>query len=416
MQSQKANVVIIGHVDHGKSTLIGRLLYDSGSLQDEKIEEVKKTAEKLGKEMEFAFFIDSLEEEREDAMTIDIMHIPLKINNRDYLLIDCPGHKELIKNMLSGASEAHSAILVISAKRDEGVQEQTKRHLFLAKMLGIEQIFIAVNKMDEVSYSKERFDEIQQTLNEFLKKLNFYSNQIFFIPISAKLGENIFKKSERMEWYNRECLTELLEKNVSAQQLSSAKPFIGLVQDIYNIKNEKIVIVKVEEGRISVNDNIIFNLSQHREKIAGIKIFGEKRNFAEAGESVGLEIKNLNADDIKRGEVASKVILNKTKNIEARIFVLSELSLNESDSLQIICGTAERECKLFEIEEKIDSSTCEKIRGEKREIGYTETALVLLKLSEPITAEKFSEIPVLGRFLLIKNNKIVAAGIIKSTS
>lgn len=409
---QKMNVVVLGHIDHGKSTLIGRLLYDSGSLPEEKIEEVKKTAEKLGKNMEFAFFIDSLEEEREDAMTIDIMHIPLKINEREYLLIDCPGHKELIKNMLSGASEADSAILVISAKKDEGVQEQTKRHLFLAKMLGIEQVFIAINKMDEVSYNEERFNEIKNSINKFLIKLNYDSKKIFFVPVSAKLGENILKKSGKIEWYKGECLVDLLKRNISTPLPLIERQFIGLVQDIYDIENKKLIITKVESGKITINDEIALNLCEQRGKIKSIEVYCEKRDFAEAGESIGLEIENVDLDKIKRGEVISKRELNKVGEITAEIFLLLDEEVSEGENLQIKCGTAEAECKLYRIEKIIDSSTAEEVTEKRETLSPREAAIAILKLSEPMIIEKFSHIPALGRFLLIKNKKIVAAGVV----
>lgn len=409
---QRANIVVLGHVDHGKSTLLGRILYDSGSIPEEKIDEVKKTAQKLGKDMEFAFFIDSFEEEREDAMTIDIMHIPMTIDDKQYLLIDCPGHKELIKNMLSGASEAESAILIISAKQDEGIQEQTKRHLFLAKMLGIEQVFVAINKMDEISYDEKRFNELKNALNKFLLNLGYTEKKIFFVPISAKYGENISKKSEKIKWYEGDCLVELVSKNVSTALSLTKKPFIGLVQDVYDIDGSKVPIIKIESGSIKVNEEVILNLLGQKGRINGIKIYGEERNSAEAGESIGLEIENVDLDKIKRGEVASKHALKKVKEFNAKIFLLLNEEVKEGDNLEIRCGTAERECELYKIEKKIDSATAEEINDKKSIISQREAAIAILRLSEPMIIERFSSIPALGRFLLIKNNKIVAAGIV----
>lgn len=409
---QKTNIVILGHLDHGKSTLLGRLLYDSGSLPQEKIEEVKKTSEKLGKEMEFAFFIDSLEEEREDAMTIDIMHIPLKIKDRDYLLIDCPGHKELIKNMLSGASEANSAILIISAKQDEGIQEQTKRHLFLAKMLGIEQIFVVINKMDYAEYNEKRFNELKEELGKFLIKIRCDKEKMFFIPVSSKYGENISKRSEKIDWYEGDCLVDLISKNTSLTEEGSEKQFIGFVQDIYEIDTAHVIITRVQSGIINVNDEIIFNLGEERGKVKAIKVFGEDRTSACEGESIGLEVENVDYDSIKRGEVISKEKLNKTQQINAKIFVLSEFSIGEEEPIKIMCGTAERIGKIGEVIEKIDSSTAGSINENNKVIKHTEIAVVSLKLHEPIIMEKFSDIPCLGRFIIMKENRIVGAGIV----
>ncbi|MBI5149119.1 50S ribosome-binding GTPase, partial [Candidatus Pacearchaeota archaeon] len=208
---QKINLVMLGHLDHGKSTLIGRILYDTQTLLPDKIKEVESIWKTLGKNNEFAFFLDAFQEEVEEGMTIDTIQVTLKTKKQEYSLIDCPGHKEFTKNMLSGASQASTAILVISARKEEGIQEQTKRHIFLAKMLGIEQLFVVVNKMDAINYDEKRFNEIKQQAEEFLRGIGYA--KIFFIPISAKNGENVLTKSENMKWYTGDTLLNIVDNN-----------------------------------------------------------------------------------------------------------------------------------------------------------------------------------------------------------
>ncbi len=203
------NVVLVGHVDHGKSTLIGRLLYDSESIKDERVEEIQKLAEEYKRRFEFAYFLDSFEDELKEERTIDTVSLMFKSKRNYYTITDVPGHKEFIKNMLTGASHADVAVLVVSA--EEGVQEQTRGHMFLLKMLGIKQVFVAVNKMDAVDYKKERFETVKNQISELLNSFDYQTEEMLFIPVSALEGDNIYRRSEGMVWFDGPTLIEALD-------------------------------------------------------------------------------------------------------------------------------------------------------------------------------------------------------------
>ena len=221
------NVVLVGHVDHGKSTLIGRLLYDSESIKDERVEEIQKLAEEYKRRFEFAYFLDSFEDELKEERTIDTVSLMFKSKKNFYTITDVPGHKEFIKNMLTGASHADVAVLVVSA--EEGVQEQTRRHMFLLKMLGVKQVFVVVNKMDAVEYNKERFEEVKEQISKLLNSFDYATEEMLFIPVSAMEGDNIYKYSEQMECYDGPTLIDALD-GVTLE--GKEKPLRFVVQDI----------------------------------------------------------------------------------------------------------------------------------------------------------------------------------------
>jgi len=309
---QNINLVIVGHIDHGKSTLIGRLLYDSGAINKDKIKTVKSEVEELNKEeFEFAFIMDNLQEEREGGITIDTIQTPFESKKYVYTIIDCPGHKEFIKNMLTGASQADAAILLLSAKPDEKIQEQTKRHVFLVNMLGIKQIFVAINKLDLVNYSEDSYNELKNDMMNFLLDIGYDKSNITFIPISAKKGDNVFKKSENMPWYKGETLIEILDKNVKLLEPLNKKSLRLPIQDIYEINGKKILVGLVETGKLSIGDNVSFKPSNISGKVTSIEKWNEKLNVVEAGESIGFTI-DADISNIKRGDVCS-LSINKPK-------------------------------------------------------------------------------------------------------
>jgi len=402
---KKTNLVFLGHVDHGKSTLIGRLLFDTNSIPEEKIQEIKKASEEQGKEMEFAFFLDNLEEERKDEMTIDVIYSSFKTEDNDFLIIDCPGHKELIKNMMSGASNADSAVLVLSAK--EGIEEQTKRHAFLAKNFGIDQFFVAINKMDLIDYNKDVFEKIKKEIEEFLLSIGVSKGNLFFIPISAKKGENISKKSDKMPWQEKTILQTVDENIIKKQENKQQK--IIFVQDIYEVDNKKLIIGKVESGTIKIGDSLSFNLTDQDAILRSIESFNEKKSSAEIGESVGLVFDNIEFKGLRRGEVLSDFSISPKLEFDARIFPLLDNCPISSGEFKITCGTAESKCDL-EILRIVNSSTMHEIQ--KKDLKNEEFARVKIKPLDKIVVDKFSNNPSLGRFILEQESKIVAAGII----
>ena len=258
MSAPKINLVVVGHKDHGKSTLIGRLLYDSKAIMEQKLDEIRTELKQTGKEFEFAFLLDSLEEERKGGLTIDIMHTPFKSKKYLYTIIDCPGHKEFIKKMLTGASQADAAVLVVSAK--EGIQDQTRQHTFLIKTLGIKQLVVAVNKLDSVDYDENHYKKTCKELKPILKSLGY--KDIDMIPISAIKGDNVFKKSQKMPWYKGSTLIETLDQKTIPCTLPLNKPLRGLVQDVYAYENDQnIIVCKIETGTLTPKKDVIFNPS-----------------------------------------------------------------------------------------------------------------------------------------------------------
>ena len=253
------NVVIVGHIDHGKSTLIGRLLYDSATLPEERMAEVQKLVEEYKKRFEFAYFLDSFEEELKEERTIDTTRILFKGKNY-YTVVDVPGHQEFIKNMLTGASHAQIAVLVVSCV--DGVQEQTRRHAFLVNMLGIKDIIIAINKMDMIDYREEIFQTLKAEVSKLLASLDYSGNK--YIPISAIEGDNIYNPSNRMDWYRGPTLIQALDE-MEPEDVSE-KPLRFVVQDIYNHDSEKIVAGRVESGKLRKGDYLIFQPSGVRGK------------------------------------------------------------------------------------------------------------------------------------------------------
>jgi elongation factor 1-alpha len=413
MELPHINLVIVGHLDQGKSTLIGRLLYDSGTILPDKLKEVESISKQLKKKFEFAFFLDSLKEEREEGLTIDIVQTPFKSKKYSYTIIDCPGHKEFIKNMFSGASQADVAIIIVSAKKDEGVQEQTKRHAFLLKFLGISQIFVVVTKMDLINYDERRFIEIRKDMKEFLNTIGFDTNKIPFIPISAMEGDNVYKKAEKMPWHKGLPLIEILDSTIRESTNPIDKPLRIPIQDIYSIDGKSILVGKIETGVLKVGEKVLFQPSTLTATVDSIEVFNEKKNIAMPQESIGFSLKE--EMKIKRGEVCSN--LNNSpkasRNFIAELFLLSDMPISLKDEIAVRIGTAEEECKIKKIIQVIDTSTGE-VKDLAEVIKPIEAGTVEISSSNSLPMEKFTEIPQLGRLIAIKEGKIVAAGIVKN--
>src|SRR5437899_11991481 len=264
--STPLRVVFVGHVDHGKSTLIGRILHDTGSLPEGKIEEIKKACAAEGMEFEFAFLLDALLEEQKQNVTIDTTEIPFRTARRRYAIIDAPGHKEFLKNMITGASRADAAILVIGA--DEGVREQSRRHAYLLGMLGIRQVIVVVNKMDLINYSEKRFREIEQEYRKFLQELGL--NARTFIPGSAKQGENVARASMKMKWYCAASVLEALD-SLGPQERDVDLPLRFCVQDVYRFDGRRIIAGRIETGTLRVGDELIFSPANKSSVVATIE-------------------------------------------------------------------------------------------------------------------------------------------------
>lgn len=389
--NQMLKFVIVGHVDHGKSTLIGRLLFDTHSLPKEKVEEIKEICEALGKPFEFGYVMDHLEEEREQGITIDTAQIFFNTDMRTYVIIDAPGHVEFLRNMITGASQAEAGVLIVDVS--EGVREQTKRHAFILRMLGIERVLVVINKMDTVGYAQERFEAVKEELMGFLSKIGVVPAHV--IPISAREGDNIARSSEHMPWYKGPTVLDALDA-LPARRSAREGPMRFVVQDVYE-RDERIVVGRVESGVLRVGDEVVVLPSRRRARVVRLREFMREPEEAEAGKSIGVV---LDSDvPIDRGDVIAwgdaPAI---TDTIRASIFWMHELPLTEGTRLAFRCATQDVMCTVERIERVMDSSSLELVpRSEVRE---HEVATVVLRTERPVVVESFNRVEPLGRFVL----------------
>lgn len=404
---EKLKLVIVGHVDHGKSTLIGRLLYDTNSVSPDKIEELKKASRQAGREMEFAFLLDHLQEEREQGITIDTTQTFFKTQRREFVIIDAPGHVEFVKNMITGASQAEAAILIIDAR--EKIQEQTKRHAFILSMLGIEQIVVVINKMDLVDFEEEVYDDISCEIVNFFKTINL--NAVYTIPISALNGDNVCIKSNNMQWYSGKTVLEVLE-SLNPDKDEKVKAMLLPVQDVYKIEDKRIAVGRLETGKVEKGLEITVFPTYQETTVKSIEKFLEDVETSTAGESIGITTKD--PVFIERGSIISSqsMDLYVTKSIKTSVFWMSKSNISINERVIMRCATQEISCEIKEILRKLNSSTLDYIGDNSNSLENLEVGEVVFKLKKPIVAAKFKDIKALGRFVLVKENNICAGGII----
>ncbi len=400
-------IVIVGHMDHGKSTLIGRLLYDSGSLSPDRMEVIRKTCEEMGKPVEFAFVMDHLREERERGMTIDTAQTFFRTPSRDYVIIDAPGHKEFIKNMITGASQAETSILVIDV--NEGVMEQTRRHAYLLGMLNLKRNILVLNKMDLVGYSEKRFQEVRGGICAFLERLGI--SPAFAVPISGTRGDNFASRSEKMPWYTGPSIFEALDALEKDKDIHQ-RPLRMPVQDVYERKGERIVVGRIESGKLAGGDELLLFPEKRKVAVARVLEFGRERHAAEAGESIGLIVSGDGA--VKRGDVLSAAdnVPMLSRRLAASVFWMSPRPFAIGETLTLRANTQERSCVVREIRKRINSSTLDTVEEGASALAETEVGEIIIETAHPLAFEFFSFIPELGRFVLERGNDIVAGGII----
>ncbi len=402
--------VIVGHVDHGKSTLIGRLLYDTDSLPEDKIEEVRRTCEELGREMEFGFLMDHLEEERSQGITIDTAQTFFKTGKRRYVIIDAPGHKEFIKNMITGASQAEAALLIVDA--NEGLKEQTKRHAYILKMLGLCQVVALVNKMDLADHSKDRFDAVRADLLTFLSTVGIQPGTT--VPISARNGDNIAFASRNMPWYEGPTVLDALDSFTSTEP-AVLRPLRFPIQDVYKVKDKRILVGRVEAGRIRKGEEVSFLPQGTGTRINSVEILWKDRAEAEAGECAGITLEDPLF--IERGAVACPPSDRPTvtSRIRANVFWMSKQPYSSGEDLSLRVATQEVRAHL-RIEKKMDSSSLDPIAENPDKVFETEVAEMTIETKHPIVVENFSDTQELGRFVLVRGLDVVAGGIITHAS
>ncbi len=405
---ENVNVVFVGHVDHGKSTTIGRLLYDSENVEAERVDEIQKFAEALKQKFDFAYFLDAFEEERKNSMTIDTTRVIFKGKNRLYTIIDSPGHKEFLKNMLTGASQAEMAILIVSV--EEGIREQTGRHMFLISLLGIKHIIVAVNKMDIVGYDEDKFNQTKNDVEKLLKTFGFDTRKTQFVPISAINGDNVYNRSENMKWFDGTLIGAIDRVIVGSERLLG-KPLRFSVQDIYDVEGRKIVVGRVQSNILRKNDQLVFQPSSVRGRVKNIEVFGSNIDEAKAGDAVGINLDN--STGITRGDVCGRVDSPPratTKFTGEMVLLTGRIHMGET--IVIKCGTKKVECVIEEIAQKIDSENGRPLEESSADVKPNEAAIIRFHTVEPLVLEKFSEIHSLGRFVISKDGKNAGAGIV----
>jgi len=414
VEKEHLNLVFIGHIDHGKSTSVGRILYDTGALSEQDLRRLKDEADKLGKAtFEFAFAMDQLKEERERGVTIDVAHREFQTPKYYFTIIDAPGHRDFVKNMITGASQADAAVLVISCK--EGIQQQTKEHAFLAKVLGIQQMVIGINKMDSVGYDRIKYEDLKNQATTLLKNIGYKTESLQFIPYSAYEGENVAKKPTKMDWYKGPTLVESFDKfTVPAKPLD--KPLRLPVQDVFTITGHGTVPVgRVETGVMKPGDLIVFMPSGAKGEVKSIEMHHQPLEKAVPGDNVGFNVKGVDKKDLKRGEVAGPASNPPTvaQEFTANIVVLEHpTAILKGYTPVFHIHTSQMACTITEILEKKDPKTGQTVQKNPDFIKTGDVAIVKVKPLRPLVVEKFNEFPQLGRFAIRDMGQTVAAGVV----
>ncbi len=406
---EQLKIVIVGHVDHGKSTLIGRLFFDTDSLPDGKVEQIKASSQKRGMPFEYSFLLDALQAERDQGITIDTTQLWFKTDKRNYVIIDAPGHKEFLKNMVSGAANSEAAILVIDAK--EGVKEQSRRHGYLLSLLGVSQIAVAVNKMDLVDYSEEKFREIEKQYTEYLAEIGV--TPTFIIPIAAREGDNIISNSSNMPWYKGPSILKALDgfaPKPSLENLALRFP----VQDVYKFDERRIIAGRIESGSLKVGDDIVFSPSNRKVKVSSIETWPSAKTPITqvfAGQSVGITL----SEQIfaERGQVVSHLenapVL--TNIFRGKIFWLGDEPIKEGKKYLIKINTSEYQAEVKAIERVVDTEDLS-IKGKINEVPKNSVAEVVFRIRGLACVDEFAANAKTGRFVIVENFRTIGGGII----
>ncbi len=407
-------LVVVGHVDHGKSTLIGRLLFDTHSVPDGKAERIQAACKAEGMEFEYAFLMDALLEEQAQNITMDTTRVPFRTPRRAFTIIDAPGHKEFLKNMITGAASADAAILIVDA--NEGLREQTRRHGYLLSLLGLKQIVVAVNKMDLVDYDEKIFNRIRTELTEFLGKLNVKPSH--FVPIAAKHGYGLLRADGQTPWYRGPALLEALEQFRATPPIEGA-PLRLTVQDIYRFDARRIVAGLVEAGSVSAGDPIEFHPGGKRSRVKTIETWPAPaagapafRGPVSSGSSVAITLEDELF--VERGQIGAPpgATPAEAREFTARVFWLHAEPLRVGETLQLRLGTQQVEARLVAIQRALDAVSLESNRGHATEVKRHEVAEIRLRVRRPIAFDAGGKIPALGRFVLMRGRRIAGGGVI----
>ncbi len=410
------NLMTAGHVDSGKSTLLGRLLYDSGAIREEEMRKLKDQAKDYKREtFEYAYAVDSTKEERQRGLTIDVMHRPFETKKWFFTVIDAPGHRDFIKNMITGASQADVAVFVVSAKPGEGIQEQTKEHAWLLKVLGVGQIIIVLNKMDAANYDEKRFNEVKDEVTKLFKGIGYKMDEIPMIPTSGFMGDNIAKKSENMPWYKGQSLVDTLDQFVVEPPKPTDKALRLPIQDVYTITGVGSVPVgRVETGVLKNGDKLVFMPSGAQGEVKTIEVHHQQIEQAIPGDNVGFNVRGIGKTDVHRGDVAGHPDNPPTvaKEFTAQIVVLNHPTVITAGYTPVFhCHTASVACRVEEIIAKIDPKTGQVVQEKPDFIKTGDAARIKVIPSKPFVIEKQGDFPELARFAVRDMGSTVAAGV-----
>jgi len=413
-QKPHLNLAFIGHVDHGKSTLVGRLMYETGAVDPHVIDEYRKEAAAQGKAtFEFAWVMDSLKEERERGVTIDIAHQRFDTAKYYFTVVDCPGHRDFVKNMITGASQADAAVLVVAAP--DGVMAQTREHVFLARTLGVNQLIIAINKMDATTppYDEKRYNEVKDEVGKLLRMVGYKIEEIPFIPVSAYAGDNLIKLSDNTKFYKGPFLLDALN-GLKLPQKPTNLPLRVPVQDVYTISGVGTVPVgRVETGVMKKDDKIIFQPAGVAGEVKSIEMHHEEVPEAFPGDNIGWNVRGVSKKDIRRGDVCGHVDKPPmvAKEFKAQIVVLQHPSAISVGYTPVFhCHTAQIACTLTAILAKLDPKTGAVKEQNPAFIKAGDAAIVMVTPSKPLVIERVKEIPQLGRFAIRDMGQTIAAG------
>jgi len=418
------NIVVIGHVDAGKSTTTGHLIYKCG-IDKRTIEKFEKEATEMGKaSFKYAWVLDKLKAERERGITIDIALWKFETAKYYFTIIDAPGHRDFIKNMITGTSQADCAILVVASGQGEfeaGISKtgQTREHALLAFTLGVKQLIVIVNKMDDksVNWSEARFNEIKNEVSNFIKKIGYNPEKVPFVPISGWLGDNMLEKSANMPWWKGPTLLEALD-SISEPKRPLDKPLRLPLQDVYKIGGIGTVPVgRVETGILKPGQNVIFAPAGLATEVKSIEMHHEALQQATPGDNVGFNVKNLSVKDLRRGFVcgdAKQDPPQETAEFTAQVIILNHPGEIHAGYAPVLdCHTAHIACKFTDILTKVDRRSGKELESAPKSVKTGDAAMVKLVPSKPMCVENFAEYPPLGRFAVRDMRQTVAVGVIK---
>ncbi|MFH1072384.1 MAG: translation elongation factor EF-1 subunit alpha [Nanoarchaeota archaeon] len=412
------NIVFIGHVDHGKSTTVGRLLFDTGNITEQALRKLKEKAQQLGKAgFEFAFVMDNLKEEQERGVTIDLAHKKFETPKYYFTIIDAPGHRDFIKNMITGAAQADAAVIVVSGNPGDGVQAQTKEHAYLAKVLGVQQVIVAINKLDMAKYEEKRYNDVKAEVSTLLKGVGYKVENINFIAMASFPGDNVAKRSDKMPWYKGPTLLEALDL-LAIPEKPTQLPLRLPIQDVYNITGIGVVPVgRVETGIMKINDKVIAVPGREGKGVVGevksIEMHHEQLQEAQPGDNIGFNVRGFGKKDIARGDVIGHADNPPTVATEftAQIIVLNHPSVMTVGYTPVFhIHTAQVACQITAILKKLNPATGEVLQENPDFIKTGDAAIVKIKPVQAVVIEKKSDIPQLANFAIRDSGATVAAG------